>query len=100
MGQITVNSAVSTPALSTSALVTPAPADLTLNRAVSAGVRKLNDAGYAGEGREVTFSVDPATKIPVIKVVDTATKEVIEQWPPEYLLAMAAEPINQTGHTG
>jgi hypothetical protein len=100
MGQITVNSAVSTPALSTSALVTPTPTDLTLNRAVSAGVRKLNDAGYVGEGREVTFSVDPATKIPVIKVVDTSTKEVIEQWPTAYLLEIAAEPTNETGHTG
>ncbi len=46
---------------------------------------------YPGEGREVTFSLDPATKAPVIKVIDTATKEVISQWPPEYLLQIAAE---------
>jgi hypothetical protein len=100
MGQITVNSAVSAPALPTGVAVYPPPADLTLNRAASAGVRKLNDSGYAGDGREVTFSVDPATRTPVIKVIDSSTKEVIEQWPTAYLLEIAAEATNQTGYTG
>ncbi len=68
--------------------------DHTLNRAISAAVGKLNDAGYPGEGREVTFSIDQATKRPVIKVIETSTKEVITQWPPEYLLEMAAENTN------
>jgi uncharacterized FlaG/YvyC family protein len=99
MGEITVNSALSTPTLSTSAAVTPAPADLALNRAVAAGVRKLNDANYAGDGKEVTFSVDPSTRTPLIKVIDTTTDEVIQQWPPEYLLQIAAD-TKQTGHTG
>ncbi len=62
-----------------------------LNQAVSNAVRQLNEAAYPGEGREVTFSLDRATKAPVIKVIDTATKEVISQWPPEYLLEIAAE---------
>jgi uncharacterized FlaG/YvyC family protein len=62
-----------------------------LNQAVSNAVRQLNEAGYAGEGREVTFSLDPATKSPVIKVIDTGTKEVISQWPSEYLLEIAAQ---------
>ena len=62
-----------------------------LNQAVSNAVRQLNEAAYPGEGREVTFSLDRATKAPVIKVIDTTTKEVISQWPPEYLLEIAAE---------
>lgn len=62
-----------------------------LNQAVSSAVRQLNETGYPGDGREVTFSLDRVTKAPVIKVVDTATKEVISQWPSEYLLEIAAE---------
>jgi flagellar protein FlaG len=62
-----------------------------LNQAVSNAVRQLNETGYAGEGREVTFSLDPATKAPVIKVIDSSTKEVIRQWPSQYLLQIADE---------
>jgi flagellar protein FlaG len=62
-----------------------------LNLSVSAAVQTVNEAGYAGAGREVTFSVDQATKQPVIKVIDTSTKEVLRQWPPEYLLQIAAD---------
>jgi flagellar protein FlaG len=71
-----------------------------LNRSVSAAVQTVNDAGYPGEGREVTFSVDQATKHPVIKVVDTSTKEVIQQWPPEYLLQLAADAQKLTRDSG
>jgi uncharacterized FlaG/YvyC family protein len=62
-----------------------------LNQAVTAAATKLNEASYLGEGREVQHSVAPGTHTPVIKVVDTQTKEVITQWPPEYLLQLAAE---------
>jgi uncharacterized FlaG/YvyC family protein len=91
MSQISVNAVSSYPAPSSGAQVSPAPADRTLNRAVSVAVGKLNESSYAGEGREVTFSVDPATKQPVVKVIDTATKEVIRQLPPEYLLQIAGD---------
>jgi uncharacterized FlaG/YvyC family protein len=98
MGQISVNAVT---------LAAPAPgisaapsAGQTLNRAVSAAVGQLNEAGYAGQGREITFSVDPATKQSVIKVIDTATKEVINQLPPEYLLQIAAEKSNDSRDSG
>ncbi len=43
------------------------------NRSVSAAVETVNNAGSAGDGREVTFSLDQATKRPaVIKVIDTS----------------------------
>jgi uncharacterized FlaG/YvyC family protein len=62
-----------------------------LTRSVAAAAQTLNEAGVAGEGREVTFSFDQATRRPVIKVVETSTKEVVQQWPPEYLLQLAAD---------
>jgi flagellar protein FlaG len=65
--------------------------ELAYNRAVSAAVQTLNDSGYAGAGREVTISLDQATRRPVIKVVDTATNEVIQQWPTQYVLQLAAD---------
>jgi len=65
------------------------PADRALTSAVSTAVRTINDSGILGEGREVTFSVDRATRRPVVQVVETSTKEVINQWPPEYALRLA-----------
>jgi uncharacterized FlaG/YvyC family protein len=71
-----------------------------LNRSVAAGVQSLNEAGYVGAGREVTFSFDQATRRPVVKVVDTATNEVLQQWPPEYLLQLAADSKKLTRDSG
>src|SRR5580693_1983253 len=65
------------------------PATRALNSAVSGAVRTLNESGIAGQGREVTFSLDPGTHIPVVKVVDTNTQEVITQWPSDYALRLA-----------
>jgi uncharacterized FlaG/YvyC family protein len=60
-----------------------------LTRSVAQAVSQLNESGYAGEGREVLFSVDRSTRLPVVKVVDTNTKQVIDQWPPEYAIRLA-----------
>ncbi|HTA44907.1 MAG TPA: flagellar protein FlaG [Bryobacteraceae bacterium] len=89
MGLTSINPITVLPAGSSGAPATATPVDRTLNRAVSEAVGKLNDAGYAGEGREVTFSIDHSTQQPVIKVIDTVTKEVITQFPPRYVLALA-----------
>jgi hypothetical protein len=89
---------------STAVAIVPAPDPGTearaLNRSVSAGVQAVNDAGYLGDGREVTVSVDQETKRPVIQVVDTSTKEVLQQWPPEYLLQIAADTQKLTRDSG
>jgi flagellar protein FlaG len=58
---------------------------------VLGAVKRLNEAGYAGEGKEITFSIDRTTRLPVVKVVDTNTKEVLQQWPAEYVLQLAAD---------
>ena len=99
MGQISVNSVIPVAEPPSSTPAVPA-AGRTINRAVSVAVGQLNEAGYAGAGREVTFSLDPATKQPVIKVIDTATKEVIRQMPPEYLLQLAAENTHGSRDSG
>ena len=75
------------------------PEERNLNLSLSAAVRQLNDAGYAGKGREVTFSIDRASRQPVITVIDSQSKEVITQWPPKYLLALADDQNNKIANT-
>ena len=89
MGMTSINPIAVLPAGSSGAPATATPVDRTLTRAVSEAVGKLNDAGYAGDGREVTFSIDHSTQQPVIKVIDSVTREVITQFPPQYVLALA-----------
>ena len=72
----------------------------TLNQSVAVAAGKLNAANYLGEGREIQHSIAPGTHTPVIKVVDTQTKEVIAQWPPEYLLQLAADLKGPTRDSG
>jgi uncharacterized FlaG/YvyC family protein len=68
-------------------------------RQVAAAVNDLNAVGYAGQGREITFSVDRETKLPVVKVIDAKSKEVIQQWPRDYVLQLAAQ-LHHKGLTG
>lgn len=76
--------------LSTAPGAVPSPEQRALTQEVSKAVKRLNDAGHAGEGNEITFSIDRATRLPVIKVVNTDTNEILNQWPAEYLLQLAA----------
>lgn len=66
-------------------------------RQVTAALQSLNAANFAGEGREITFSVDRQTRLPVVRVIDTQSKEVIQQWPREYVLAIAQAQLQQQG---
>ena len=60
-------------------------------QALVGAVQVLNQAGAAGDGKEVTFSTDAATRTPVVRVVDARSREVIVQWPSEYALRLAEE---------
>lgn len=71
-----------------------APQDRALNAALSGAVQSLNEAGYAGAGREISISLDPGTRRPVIEVVDTQTKKVLFQWPSAYVLELAQQQKN------
>ena len=66
---------------------TAAPAQ---SRELAQAVQRLNASSFLPEGREVSFSIDPKTKIPVVRVLDTNTREVLTQLPAEYVLRVAA----------
>jgi flagellar protein FlaG len=54
-------------------------------------VKAINKTELFGEGNELTFQMDRETRRPIIRLVDSRTKEVIRQIPPEYVLRMAEE---------
>jgi uncharacterized FlaG/YvyC family protein len=84
------------PAVSAAPDAVPSPEQRTLTQEVSKAVKQLNDAGYAGKSNEITFSIDRVTRLPVVKVVNISTNEVLNQWPAQYLLQLAATYEEQT----
>lgn len=52
-------------------------------------VKKLNDTVKLFSNSSLQFSIDQDTNTPVVKVIDTATKDVIRQIPSEEALAIA-----------
>jgi uncharacterized FlaG/YvyC family protein len=84
------SSGVAATAIPAGAPVSPrSSSDRTFVREVSDAVKTINESGSVGEGQEVTFSFDRASRLPVIKVIDVRTKEVVSQWPAEYVLHLA-----------
>jgi uncharacterized FlaG/YvyC family protein len=74
------------------ATATPIPADnATQNRQVVQAVKALNKSEMFGEDNDLEFQRDPGTKRMVVKVVNRATKDVISQIPPEYVLRLAED---------
>src|ERR1700760_2824795 len=60
-------------------------------QALVSAVNVLNQAGAAGDGREVTYSTDSTTKQLIIQVVDKDSRQVLLQWPSDYALQMAEQ---------
>ncbi len=60
-------------------------------QALVTAVNVLNQSGFVGPGREVTYSTDSSTKQLIIQVVDKQSGDVVVQWPSEYALQMAQE---------
>lgn len=61
------------------------------NRELIRAVRKVNEAEKFGNDSELTFLLDRETGRPVVRIIDKKTREVIQQFPPEYVLRMADE---------
>ena len=61
------------------------------NRDIVQAVKALNAASSFGDNNELSFMLDRNTKLPVIRIVNSATKEVVEQIPAEYILQLAQE---------
>jgi uncharacterized FlaG/YvyC family protein len=59
-------------------------------RQLAQSVQRLNDSSLVPDGREFALSLDPKTKLPVVRVLDTTTHDVIEQVPAEYILSLTA----------
>ncbi len=63
----------------------------TRRQAIISAVHILNQADAAGPDREITYSIDSATKRLIVSVVDRQTGQVYVQWPDEYALQLAQE---------
>jgi len=61
------------------------------NRELIRAVKKINETEKFGSDRELTFLLDRETGRPVVRIIDKKTREVIQQFPPEYVLRMADE---------
>jgi uncharacterized FlaG/YvyC family protein len=70
---------------------TQTPAQQAENRNLIQAVKKINEAGIMGSNNELTFVMDRATRRPLVRIVNRETKEVIKQFPPEYLIRMAED---------
>jgi flagellar protein FlaG len=51
----------------------------------------INASDLFGSGNELTFSMDPHSQRPIMRIVDRQTKEVVQQIPTEEVLRMAEQ---------
>jgi uncharacterized FlaG/YvyC family protein len=51
----------------------------------------INASQTFGANNELVFSIDRDTHLPVLRVVDSTTKDVLLQLPPQYVLNLAAD---------
>jgi uncharacterized FlaG/YvyC family protein len=91
MNEVPAVTAITEAASAASLVVVPSGPERALVREVSKAVSQLNEAGFAGQGNEITFSIDQATRLLVVKVVNTDTQDVLSQWPAQYVLQLAAD---------
>ena len=61
------------------------------NRELARAVKAINDHEAFGSSSELRFAIDRETGRGLIRIVDRATNEVLNQIPPEEVLRLAAE---------
>jgi flagellar protein FlaG len=61
------------------------------NRELIQAVKAVNASEMLGTRSELTFSIDRQTQRLVVRLVDKETKDVIRQYPPEYVLRLAED---------
>ena len=59
------------------------------NRDLIQAVRAVNASDKLGNKNELSFSLDPRTHRPVVKIVNRVTNEVVQQIPNEEVLRLA-----------
>jgi uncharacterized FlaG/YvyC family protein len=60
-------------------------------KALVSAVHAINAAELFGEDNELAFAFSRNSRSPVVRLVDRKTREVVEQFPAEYVLRMAEE---------
>ncbi len=77
----------------------PSREEMQQQRRLVQAVRSLNQSEFLflGEGNKLRYSIDPATRQPIVKVVNDKTKQVLYQIPPAQVLEMARELANESG---
>ncbi len=60
-------------------------------RSLIRAVAAVNASGAFGQDNELTYSVDRAAHIVVVRLINKSTGNVLQQIPAEYLLRMAEE---------
>ncbi len=73
----------------------PSAEDVQQRRALGHAASSLNVGAIFGQDRELTFAVDPDSRRTVVRIVDSTTHELVDQFPAEYLLRLAADQIGQ-----
>ena len=68
----------------------PTSEQMAAYRDIVAAVSALNQSELLGGNNELTFSMDPQTRQPIVLIVDKTTKEVLRQVPPDYVLQAAS----------
>jgi uncharacterized FlaG/YvyC family protein len=58
-------------------------------KAVRDAVNAVNQSELLGFDRELRFSTDPLTRLPIIDVLNRGTGEIIVQMPSEFILGLA-----------
>jgi len=61
------------------------------DRQLVQAIKKINEADIMGSNNELTFVMDRTTRRPLVRIVNRETKEVVKQFPPEYVIRMAKE---------
>jgi uncharacterized FlaG/YvyC family protein len=77
--------------LSASTQGAPKPAPGEDQRALLQAVKAVNAAQLFGQENEVTFIIDRAVNIAVVRIVNKDTGELVDQIPNEQMLKMAEE---------
>ena len=69
--------------------VSTTPEVVAQNRELIQAVKSVNAAEHFGPDSQLTFVLDRHTQRPIMRVVNSRTKEVIQQIPSEYVLELA-----------
>jgi uncharacterized FlaG/YvyC family protein len=69
-------------------------------RQLANAVQAINQSDLLGPGRELMLRIDPSTRKAVVQIVNSDTREVLDQMPSERVLEMMAPAKSPSGDGG